>query len=308
MQRLFTTATLVGLLIATAAAFAITEKLKLTKSAVYGTEVSKGLSPTCGCARGRARIFFKLRRPDFITVAVLNGHGGVVTLLAAQHYPRGPLTLKWNGRDDSGSRAPDGTYRVQIHLSGQHQTIELPNRIVLDTKPPQVVSVAENREFFSPDRDHQSDFVRLTYTLSKPAHVLLYLDGTRIQRSYRAAVKGNILWFGHGTTGLLAPGAYTLELGAVDANGNTTPVASRTRVRVTIRYIALANTSIVARAGQPFEIGVSTDAKRYSWQLGRRHGTASSPLLRLQAPTTGGRYTLTVSEHGHASRAAVFVR
>ena len=37
MQRLLTTVTLVGLLVATAAAFAITERLKLTKSAVYGT-------------------------------------------------------------------------------------------------------------------------------------------------------------------------------------------------------------------------------------------------------------------------------
>jgi hypothetical protein len=307
LQRLLTTATLVGLLIATAAAFAITEKLKLTKSAVYGTEVSKSLSPTCGCARGRARIFFKLRRHDLITVSVLNGRSQEVALLAEQHYPRGPLTLKWTGRDDAGRRAPDGTYRVQIHLTGQHQTIELPNRILLDTKPPQVLSVVANRDFFSPDGDHQSDFVRLTYTLSKPAHVLLYIDGTRIQRT-RVATHGTISWFGHGPAGLLAPGAYTLTLGAVDPNGNTTPVSMRSSVRVEIRYITLANTRIVARAGRTFEIGVSTDAKRYSWQLGRRHGTVSSPVLQLQAPTTRGRYTLTVTEHGHASRAAVFVR
>jgi hypothetical protein len=307
LQRLLTTATLVGLLIATAAAFAITEKLKLTKSAVYGTQVSKGLSPTCGCARGRARIFFKLRRPDYITVTVLNGRKQEVALLAAQHYPRGPLTLKWNGRDDAGRRAPDGTYHAQIHLSGQHQTIELPNPILLDTKPPEVLSVVENRQFFSPDGDHQSDFVRLTYTLSKPAHVLLYLDGTRIQRT-RVAMQGTISWFGHGPAGLLKPGAYTLTLGAVDPIGNTTPLAMRRDVRVEIRYITLANTHIVAQAGGRLEIGVSTDAKRYSWQLGRRHGTASSPLLQLKSPTTRGRYTLTVGERGHVSRAAVFVR
>ena len=192
--------------------------------------------------------------------------------------------------------------------TGQHQTIELPNRIQLDTTPPQIVSLVENRQVFSPDGDHQSDFVRLTYGLSKPAHVVLYLDGIRIQRSYRAREKGTISWYGVGPNGALAPGAYTLEIGAVDPNGNTTPVASRARVRVEIRYITLANTKIVARAGRPFEIGISTDAKRYSWQLGRRHGKASSPVLRLRAPTTRGRYTLSVSEHGHVSRAAVFVR
>ena len=41
LQRLLTTATLVGLLVATAAAFAITERLKLTKSPIYGTRVSR---------------------------------------------------------------------------------------------------------------------------------------------------------------------------------------------------------------------------------------------------------------------------
>ena len=133
MQRLLTTFTLVGLLVATAAAFAITERLKLTRSAVYGTNVSTSLSPTCGCVYRRATIFFKLRRPDDITVTVLSSRGQDVALLAARSYPRGPVTLQWNGRDDINRRVPDGTYRIRIHLAGQHQTIEFPNRIQLDT-------------------------------------------------------------------------------------------------------------------------------------------------------------------------------
>ena len=307
MQRLLTTATLVGLLVATAAAFAITERLKLTKSAVYGTVISTRVSPTCGCVYRRATIFFKLRRPDDITVTVLNAGGQDVALLTAQHYPRGPVTLTWNGRDDSNRRVRDGTYRVRIHLTGQHQTIEFPNRIQLDTKPPQVLSVEKNRDVFSPDQDHQADYVRITYTLSKPAHLAVYLGDTRVLYSHVAA-KGSIQWFGNGPSGALKPGTYTLNVGAVDLSGNSTPVADRARVRVEIRYIRLANAKIVTHGGGTFEIGVSTDAKRYSWTLGRRQGTSSSHVLRLQAPTTRGRYTLTVSERGHVSRAAVFVR
>ena len=175
MQRLLTTVTLVGLLVATAAAFAITERLKLTKSAVYGTVISTRISPTCGCEFRKASVFFKLRRSDDIAVSVLNARGQEVALLAAQRYPRGPVTLLWNGRDDGNQRVRDGTYRVRIHLTGQHQTIEFPNRIQLDTKPPQVVSVEKNRDVFSPDQDHQADYVRITYALSKPAHVAVYL-------------------------------------------------------------------------------------------------------------------------------------
>ncbi len=307
MQRLLTTATLVGLLVATAAAFAITERLKLTKSAVYGTVISTRISPTCGCQSRRASIFFKLRRPDDITVTVLNARGQDVALLAAQQYPRGPVTLTWNGRNDSGRRVRDGTYKVRIHLTGQHQTIEFPNRIQLDTKPPQLVSVEKSRDVFSPDQDHQADYVRIMYTLSKPAHLAVYLGDTRVLYS-RANVKGSIQWYGNGPNGTLKPGTYTLTVGAVDLSGNSTPVDQRARVRVEIRYIRLANPKIAARAGRTFEIGVSTDAKSYSWSLGRRKGKSSSHVLRLQAPTTRGRYTLTVTERGHASRAAVFVR
>jgi hypothetical protein len=255
----------------------------------------------------RATIFFKLRRPDDITVTVLNGRGQDVALLAARSYPRGPVTLQWNGRDDSNLRVPDATYRVRIHLTAQHQTIELPNRIQVDTKAPQVLSVETNRDVFSPDQDHQADFVRITYALSKPAHLAVYLGGSRVLYSH-AHAKGTISWFGNGPNGTLEPGNYTLEIGAVDAIGNSTPVTKRARVRVEIRFIKLANTRIVAGAGSQFVIGVSTDAKRYSWTLGRRHGRSASTVLSLPAPTTQGRYTLTVTERGHSSRAAVFVR
>ena len=116
MQRLLTTATIAGLLIATAAAFAITERLKLTKSSVYGTRVSHGLSPTCGCARGKAQISFKLRKHDDLTVSVLNAHKDEVALIASQSFPKGLVRLRWDGRDDFGRRAPDGVYLVRIHL------------------------------------------------------------------------------------------------------------------------------------------------------------------------------------------------
>jgi hypothetical protein len=307
LQRLLTTATLVGLLVATAAAFAITERLKLTKSAVYGTVISTRISPTCGCDFRKATIFFKLRRPDDITVWVLNSRRQDVALLTAQRYPRGPVTLTWNGRDDVNRRIRDGTYRVRIHLTGEHQTIEFPNIIQLDTKPPQIVSVEKNRDVFSPDQDHQADYVRIIYALSKPAHLAAYLGPTRVLYS-QVGTKGSIQWFGNGPNGTLKPGTYTLTVGAVDRSGNSTPVAERARIRVEIRYIRLANTKIVARVGRTFEIGVSTDARRYSWTLGRRHGKSSSHVLRLQAPTSKGRFTLTVSEQGHVSRAAVFVR
>jgi hypothetical protein len=309
LQRLLTTAILVGLLVATAAAFAVTERLKLTKSAIYGTHVSKVFSPTCGCARGRANVHVRLRRADTATVTILDARQRPISVIAAEPLPRGPITFRWNGLTDAGTRARDGTYYAEIHLSGQHQTIVLPNRIQLDTSPPKILDVTQNREAFSPDGDHQADFVQLRYRLSKEAHVALYLDGKKILGpTYHHPAAGEVAWGGVAVGQPLPAGSYTLELGAVDLAGNSTPVADRWRVHVRIRFVELASRRIVARGGKRFEIGVSTDAVGYTWKLGRRHAFASGSLLRVRAPQRRGRYTLTVTEHGHSSRAAVIVR
>lgn len=304
------TVTLVGLLVATAAAFAITERLKLTKSPLMpGTKVSKTFSPKCGCARGHANIVIKLRRADAITVKVLGPSRRLVRVLVEDVFTRrGFSTFRWDGRTDAGTRAPDGTYQAEVHLAQQHQTILLPNKIQLDTTAPVVRDATPNREEFSPDGDKQADFVRIKYQLSKPAHLQLYLDGQRILNTNQHTATGNVAWYGTAHKTTLAPGEYTLELGATDLAGNSTPVKQRWHLQLRIRYIQLASAKIEALAGAHFVIGVSTDAKRYSWQLGRRKGNASTPVLRLLAPDRRGRYTLTVTEHGHASRAAVFVR
>jgi hypothetical protein len=168
--------------------------------------------------------------------------------------------------------------------------------------------VTQNREEFSPDGDGQADFVRIKYELSKPAHVLVYLDGHRILRTLAHQASGTVSWYGIAHGSQLPAGAYTLEVGARDLAGNSTPVADRWRVHVRIRFVQLASHRLAVSAGGRFEIGVSTDATRYSWQLGKRKGVASGPVLHLRASDRRGRYTLTVTERGHSERAAVIVR
>jgi len=310
LQRLLTTTILVGLLVATAAAFAVTERLKLTKSPLMpGTKVSKVFSPTCSCARGRANIRIKLRRADVLTVTMLDARNQPVrTLVEGVDARRGLNLFHWDGHTDGNVLAHDGTFYAEVHLANQHQTIVLPNRIELDTKPPLVKNVTLNREEFSPDGDGQADFVRVTYELSKPAHALVYLDGHRILRTLAHQASGSVSWYGVANGSRLQAGTYALEVGARDLAGNSTPVADRWRIHVRVRFIQLASHRIVAGAGSPFVIGVSTDAARYSWKLGRRKGVASGPVLKLRASDRRGRYTLTLTEHGHSERAAVIVR
>jgi flagellar hook capping protein FlgD len=310
LQRVLSTVVLLGLLFSTAAAFAITEHLKLAKSPVFGTLVSKRFSPTCGCARGKAKVSIRLRRPDDVTVRVLGpGRKLVRTLASGRHEPHGRAVFVWDGATDLGPRAPDGVYQPEIHLARQHRTILLPNRIVLDTRPPKVLSASVSRNTISPDGDHIGDSIKILYRFDEPAHALVYLGTQLVIRSHGAKPDSSVTWYGKVDGIPLPAGIYKLRVGGSDLVGNLTPAAERHVVLVRVRYIRLTHSRIVVgRPSVRFGVGVDTDARRYEWTLAGRHGTASRRVLLLHAPKKPGRYTLVVTEHGHSDQAALVVR
>ena len=304
MQRILSTGVLVGLLVATAAAFAITERLKLTKSPITGTKIVRGyVSPH---AHTTAAVRIRFRRADRVTATILDSHGHDMDTLAYRlPVRRGYRTFAWNGLTDVRRVPGDGIYRLEIHFTNQHRTILLPNPIVLDTRPPAVLDAGAVRPVFSPDGDHQSDTVTIHYKLNEDAHVLVFLDGQRIIRGRSSLPKNKVSWNGTVDGRLLPPGTYTLVVSALDLAGNR--AAEVQQVSVQLRYIALGAPRVRARGAAVVRIGVSTDAKRYRWSLAGRTGTSSARVLRVRAPRSAGTYTLTVSEHGHSARAVVVV-
>ena len=305
MQRILSTAVIVGLLAATAAAFAITERLKLTKSPITGTKVVRGyVSPH---AHTTAAINVRFRRSDRVTVTILDAHRSEVDTLAYRVLvPRGRRMFTWNGRTDAGTVLKDGTYGMEIHLENQHRTILLPNPLVLETKLPAVLDAGAVRPSFSPDGDHQADTITIHYKLSEDAHVLVFVHGKRVIRGRASKPKYKVSWNGAVEGTLLPPGRYVLTVSAADAAGNIAKKVQR--VAVTIRYIRLTVRRVIVGAGTHLRIGVSTDAKRYRWTLGLRSGAASGRVLRVRAPSRTGTYRLIVSERGHAAAATVVVK
>ena len=305
MQRILSTAVIVGLLAATAAAFAITERLKLTKSPITGTKVVRAyVSPR---AHTFAAINVRFRRSDHVTVTILDADRSEVDTLAYRLLvPRGRRTFTWNGRTDAGTIPKGGTYYMEIHLENQHRTILLPNPLVLETKLPVVLDAGVEPKAFSPDGDHQFDTVTIHYKLSEDAHVLVSVNGTRVIRGRASKPKYKVSWNGAVHGRLLPQGTYVLTVSAVDPAGNVAKKVQR--VAVTIRYIRLAVPRVIVGAGAHLRIGVSTDAKRYRWTLGVRSGTASGRVLRVRVPSVAGTYRLIVSERGHAAAARVVVK
>jgi hypothetical protein len=295
-----------ALLVATAAAFAYTERLKLTPSPILRTRVDKLISPVCECPTASARIEFRLRRHDRVTVTILDRKSNVVRTLVSDRSQRaGRVSVIWDGRDNLGQVVPSGAYKPRVKLALNRRTIVLPNRIQIDTVQPRVETTGVRPRLFSPDADGRSDRVRVSYHVDEPAQVSLYVDGVRRIVKRGSKQDGTIEWNGRVDGTVFPVGPHELSLVARDPAGN---LSARTPpTRVVLRYIALGRKRIVTAPGKRFALRVSADAKQVEWRLAGRSASVRPGTIHIRAPRQPGRYTLTVREHGHAVRAAVIV-
>ena len=296
----------VALLAATAAAFALTQGLKNQPAAIFGTDVDKVFSPVCGCLSETATIAFKLRKPDRLDVAVVDGSDHVVrTIERGRAYEKGPVEIHWDGRDDTGKVLPEGEYKPRIRLQDVRTTYTLPNPMRIDVTAPRIERVAVRPTVISPDGDRRADHATFSYRLSEPGRGLLFVNGKRRGLTLFPRPQGSIVWYGKLNGRALPAGSYTTRLAAFDPAGNVT--AQTRPIQVVIRYVAIGRKRISVTAGARFALRVSSDARRVHWSMAGRSGLARPGTLRLRAPLQKGRFTLTVSANGHATRAAVFV-
>lgn len=292
----------VALLGGSAAAFAVTERLKLERSPILGTRVDKVVSPTSGQP---ADIIFRLRKGDRVSVAIVDSKGTAVKSLGGSRYlRRGRHEFKWYGRDNAGVPLPDGVYRPRLHLAGEHRTILMPNPIAIDTTAPSVARTAVNLHTFSPDGDYRFDYLKVRYRASEPVRAELFANGRLMVKNKKFSRAGTVQWNGRADALPRPAGVYRLQLRSIDQAGNE---GSPTRAFVVrIRYIEIPKRVIHARSGGRIVVPISTDAHRYTWRIGSRRGRASAHRLVLAAGAPG-RYRLVVSERGHRAHVVVVV-
>jgi hypothetical protein len=305
MARHALTLLIAGLLVATATAFVVTERLKLEDSPVLGTQIDSIVSPVCtACKPGarEAKIVFRLRREESIRLDIADTKGRIVRRgVGVGVFGPAYHTFAWDGRDNSGRVVPDGAYTAELTLEDEKRTFDFPVEIHVDSTPPTIDEVKPRHAVFSPDGDGRADRVDLRYRFSEPAYAILYLDGKLLTRSHGHRPVGTIQWYGRG----FPPGEHRLALAAQDPAGN---VAGSTReFTVRIRFVELPKSRYVVR-GRSLRVRVSTDAKTLQWRLAGRGGTVRKHIFRIPVPTRPGRYRLTVRANGHSARATVVVR
>jgi hypothetical protein len=295
-----------GLLGATAAAFAVTERLKLERSPVTGTRVDRVFSPVCECARDVAVISFVLRQRETVTLDILDkDRRSIRTIVRNRREPRGRVSYTWDGRDNLERIVPEGVYRPRVQLERNGRTIILPNPIRVDTTAPVIRIVRVFPRVFSPDSDGRRDRVTVSYRMNERANAIMLVDSRQRVQSKIRRTEGRLVWFGRVNGRVVRPGLYEIRLRAVDRAGNR---SVRTRaVPVRVRFVELTRERIGVVAGKRFSVRVLTDADSYRWLFAGERGAGRREVLVLRAPAEPGPYTLYVTVGGRAARAAVDV-
>ena len=130
-------AVFVLLMLATVAAFFVTQRLKSGQPVVKRLALQRYLSPNGDGRKDRARISFFLPKGDLVTVDVVDGEGDRVRrLVDGRSLRRGRHVYSWSGRADDGTVPPDGTYYVRVTLRRQGRAATGVRGIELVTKPP----------------------------------------------------------------------------------------------------------------------------------------------------------------------------
>ena len=289
------------LLAATAVAFVVTEDLKLEPDPIGRPKIDRTFSPVCGCEHQTARIAFRLRRPDDLTLTIADEKGDVVrTLLRRAHFRPGNHAFGWDGRNQSGKRVSEGQYHARVELRKLGRVIEFPTTIAVDTTRPRVRVRNISRRVISPDGDARGDAITIRFRVSEPSHVVLLVNGRRRIRTRPG--KEAIRW---APQRRFRPGLERLQLIAVDAAGNR---AAGRPFYVRVRYLEVAPTRLRVRPRRQIVARISTDYPLYTWQLGRRRASARGHTLRLRAPAKAGRYRLLIRAGGRRASVSVLVR
>lgn len=296
-----------ALLVATAVAFVVAERVKLEESPIRGPRVDPVFSPICECPDHSATISFRLSRADRLGVGIVDDQDRLVrTLVERKSFiPLHRLVFDWDGRDDDGRFVPEGVYRPRVRFADRDRTIVLPNPIRVDTTPPAITAEGVRPRLFSPDGDGRAEGIAVRYAVNGPARALLLVDGVRrVRGKLRLKQKGQLQWYGREGGRSLPPRTYRLTLVAQDEAGNLSAPAPSGTVR--IRYIELRPRVVRVRTRARFRLAVDTDAAVYRWRFAGRTGIARGRVLVLRARRPG-RYALVVEVRGHLARASVTV-
>jgi hypothetical protein len=296
------------LVVATVAAFFVTQRLKRSTPVIRKISLPVYVSPNGDGRKDRAKIRFFLPKADRVTVSMTDANGDEVRRLADRHLSRGRHRFRWNGRDSSGAIAPDGTYFLRVLLNGEGRGTSTRRGIRLVTKPPvaKLLSVAPNRV-----QPGARNVVNIHYSgpsNPKPLFTVYRTDGPgppRVVRRFTGTIGStDAEWDERLQSGKPAPpGTYAFAVtvqnkarvsGSSPRRLPPAPATAAPRTGVTIAGIAATPPLVPVRAGSAVRVPFTGASGRVQWRLrslaAGRHGKPLArgarrpPALRVRLP------------------------
>jgi FlgD Ig-like domain len=290
------------LVAATIAAFFITQHLKVTTPLIQGTPrpVPAVIDPLHGvpCGKGNSGSttisFYLQHRADTVDVYVINqGETIVRTVATGRHMridvrkPDGVFT--WNGREDNGQVAPDGTYYFRVALIHQNRTIDLTDvPVKVKTVPPHPVVTSASPSLI-PGPNGSNVTIHYKGNEGRGGTVNIYRTdlpgGPKLVKSFLTPWNGHTaIWDGKIDQRPAPAGTYLVGLDVTDAACDTghfparIPPAPGTtpHTGVTISYLSAQPPFVPVPAGSNAIVGVHSPGLAYHWALER--AGASGPV------------------------------
>ena len=225
---------MISLLAGAAAAFAVTERLKLEPAPLSVEQGIRVFSPVCRCSTARARLPLRLREAGRVRVEIVDAESETVRNLLDRKVPAGRLELAWDGRDDAGRVLAEGIYRPRVTLGDGDRTILLPTPLRLDVTAPRLTLVSARPRVVEPRHgDYRRRRLVVRYRLGERARPTLHV-GERERVGGRVVRRGphHLDWWGRIDGRPAPPGTYAVGLVAIDIAGNRSEVGPvRVRVR-----------------------------------------------------------------------------
>jgi hypothetical protein len=316
-------AAFVALALATAGAFFVTQHLKVTTPLLSGSPrpVPGVIDPygagKCGSKYSHAAMhvsFYLQHRSDDISVYMVDSSGTIVrTLASGRHVPTyHRVYFTWNGREDNGQIAPDGTYYVRVALLHQGRTFDIsspagPEPVKVLTVPPHPVVTSVSPSLIP--LGHTPVTIKYKGTEGRSGFIMLYrtdLPGGGLHLVKRFKTKWGskeATWNGLIDGQPAAAGTYLVGLNVTDAACDVgkfpslipPPPGTTRNAGVTVRYLAAEPPLTPVAAGSRATVDVDARGVPYRWSLWRvgtrkatGHGAQRSFALRVKLPPAQG--------------------
>jgi hypothetical protein len=319
-----------ALIVATVAAFFVTQALKVTTPLVGGQPraVPGWINPVApgvcsGVSHRSTHMSFYLYRGDDVTMSVVNDDGTIVQTVASGRHMRRKVRsdFVWNGRQSDGSFAPDGIYHFRVALANEGRAVLVGGAIHVHTTPPRPVVTSVTPDVISAGGTPAT--VSFTGNKDLRSKVLIYRTdlpgGPRLVDSFQTKRHPKqATWDGTVSGGAPAPaGTYLVGLATTDLACNTgrfpivlpPPPGTTAHAGVTVRYLAALPRLDPVPAGSRATVEVDSRTRPYRWTLsqfagrkplsegaGRAPGTPLNVRLPRKAP---GLYVLGLRSGGH---------